>query len=98
MPFRKISMSWRSAGSVPTGLTMPSLASGFLPISALLLIWWWQDQFLPQSPSGGTGLRFETLEDDGEYPDTMPQAIKLIDAEGSFMRLQADHPERQGRG
>jgi hypothetical protein len=30
----------------------------------------------------GTGLRFETLEHGGEYPDTMPQAIKLIDAEG----------------
>jgi hypothetical protein len=30
----------------------------------------------------GTGLRFETLEHVGDYPDTMPQAIKLIDAEG----------------
>ena len=30
----------------------------------------------------GTGLRFETMEHGGEYPDTMPQAIKLIDAEG----------------
>jgi nitrate reductase beta subunit len=28
----------------------------------------------------GTGLRFETMEHGGEYPDTMPQAIKLIDA------------------
>jgi hypothetical protein len=28
----------------------------------------------------GTGLRFETMENCGEYPDTMPQAIKLIDA------------------
>jgi hypothetical protein len=28
------------------------------------------------------GLRFETMEHGGEYPDTMPQAIKLIDAEG----------------
>jgi hypothetical protein len=27
-------------------------------------------------------LRFETLDHGGEYPDTMPQAIKLIDAEG----------------
>ena len=27
---------------------------------------------------GGTGLRFETMEHGGEYPDTMPQAIKLI--------------------
>jgi hypothetical protein len=30
----------------------------------------------------GTGLRFETLEHGGEYPDTMPQAIKLTDALG----------------
>ena len=30
----------------------------------------------------GTGLRFETIEHGGEYPDTMPQAIKLVDAEG----------------
>jgi hypothetical protein len=27
-------------------------------------------------------LRFETMAHGGEYPDTMPQAIKLIDAEG----------------
>jgi hypothetical protein len=30
----------------------------------------------------GSGLRFETMDHGGEYPDTMPQAIKLIDAEG----------------
>jgi hypothetical protein len=30
----------------------------------------------------GTGLRFETLDHSGEYPGTVPQAIKLIDAEG----------------
>jgi hypothetical protein len=30
----------------------------------------------------GTGLPFETMEQGGEDPDTMPQAIKLIDAEG----------------
>jgi hypothetical protein len=30
----------------------------------------------------GTGLRLETMEHGGEYPNTMPQAIKLIDAEG----------------
>jgi hypothetical protein len=39
----------------------------------------------PQDPHmDGTGLRFETLDYGGEYPDTMPQAIKLIDAEGRF--------------
>src|SRR5437879_3762694 len=37
----------------------------------------------PQDPRmDGTGLRFETQEHGGEYPDTMPQAVKLIDAEG----------------
>jgi hypothetical protein len=37
----------------------------------------------PQDPQmDGTGLRFETLDHGGEYPDAMPQAIKLIDAEG----------------
>jgi hypothetical protein len=36
----------------------------------------------PQEPDlDGTGFRFETLDHGGEYPDTMPQAIKLIDAE-----------------
>jgi hypothetical protein len=30
----------------------------------------------------GTGPRFETLDHCGEYRDTMPKAIKLIDAEG----------------
>ena len=37
----------------------------------------------PQDPHGdGTGLTFETLEHGGEYPDTMPQAIRVTDAEG----------------
>jgi hypothetical protein len=37
----------------------------------------------PQDPYGdGTGLTFETLEHGGEYPDSMPQAIRLTDAEG----------------
>jgi hypothetical protein len=37
----------------------------------------------PQDPCGdGTGLVFETLEHGGEYPDTMPQAIRVTDAEG----------------
>jgi len=35
----------------------------------------------PRDPLG-TGLRFETLDHGGEYPDMMPQAIKLTDAEG----------------
>ena len=30
----------------------------------------------------GSGLRFETMDHGGEYPDAMPQAIRLIDTEG----------------
>ena len=37
----------------------------------------------PQDPRlDGTGWTFKTLEHGGEYPDTMPQAIKGMDAEG----------------
>jgi len=37
----------------------------------------------PQDPlMDGTGLRFETMEHRAECPDTTPQAIKLVDAEG----------------
>src|SRR5882724_4027779 len=37
----------------------------------------------PQDPhKNGAGLTFETLEHGGEYPDTMPQAIRLTDAQG----------------
>jgi hypothetical protein len=37
----------------------------------------------PQDPHlNGKVLRFETMEHGGEYPDTMPQAIKLTDAKG----------------
>lgn len=37
----------------------------------------------PQDPHlDGTGLRFETMDHGGEWADTMPQAIKLIDAKG----------------
>ena len=37
----------------------------------------------PQDPQlDGTGLRFETMDHGGEYPDQMPQAIRLVDAEG----------------
>ena len=50
----------------------------------------------PQDPSlDGTGLRFETLEHGGEYPDTMPQAIKVTDAEGREIAAKAK-PFRQG--
>lgn len=39
----------------------------------------------PQDPGmDGSGLTFKTLEHGGEYPDLMPQAIKLTDAEGRW--------------
>jgi hypothetical protein len=42
----------------------------------------------PQDPHmDGTGLRFETMEHGGEYPDTMPQAL---------LHLRANHTERKG--
>jgi hypothetical protein len=37
----------------------------------------------PQDPQmDGSGLRFETMDHGGEYPDDMPQAIILTDSEG----------------
>jgi hypothetical protein len=38
----------------------------------------------PQDPGDGTGLRFETGEHGGDYPDNMPQAITVIDAQGRW--------------
>ncbi len=39
----------------------------------------------PQDPGlKGEGLTFETLEHGGEYPDTMPQAIRMTDADGNW--------------
>ena len=37
----------------------------------------------PQDPNlNGAGLRLETLDHGGEYPDTMPQAIRLTNQLG----------------
>jgi hypothetical protein len=39
----------------------------------------------PQDPHGdGTGLGFETGEHGGDYPDNMPQAITVTDAQGRW--------------
>jgi len=39
----------------------------------------------PQDPHGdGTGLRFEKGEHGGDYPDNMPQAITVTDAQGRW--------------
>lgn len=39
----------------------------------------------PQDPHGdGTGLRFETGEHGGDYPDNMPQTITVTDSQGRW--------------
>lgn len=39
----------------------------------------------PQDPSqNGEGLTFFTMEHGGEEPDAMPQAIRVVDAEGRW--------------
>ena len=46
-------------------------------------------------------LRFETMEHRGKYPDTMPQAIKLIDAEGRscvYVPIMQDGKVVESRG
>ena len=53
----------------------------------------------PQDPHlnglNGKGLRFKTMERGGEYPDTMPQAIKVTDAKGRSCIYVSDHARRQ---
>ncbi|KKN77937.1 hypothetical protein LCGC14_0355020 [marine sediment metagenome] len=44
-----------------------------------------KEEMRPQDETmDGSGLTFETLEHGGEFPDTMPQAIKAQDAEGRW--------------
>lgn len=39
----------------------------------------------PQDPEmNGAGLSIETFEHGGEYPDTMPQALKITDKDGNW--------------
>jgi len=55
-------------------MPMPKLVHHFEPLTP---------EKRPQDPHlDGTGLTFETLEHGGDEPDTMPQAIRLTDAEG----------------
>jgi hypothetical protein len=49
----------------------------------------------------GTGLRFETGEHGGDYPDNMPQAITVTDAQGRWvvyvpLRVNKPQPDRYG--
>ncbi|MEN3290330.1 MAG: hypothetical protein V7634_4630 [Bradyrhizobium sp.] len=41
-----------------------------------------QDEYLDGRDMRFHGYKIETLEQGGEYPDTMPQAIEVTDAEG----------------
>jgi len=41
-----------------------------------------QDEYMDGRDMRFHGYRIETLEQGGEYPDTMPQAIEVTDAEG----------------
>jgi hypothetical protein len=51
----------------------------------------------PQDPlMDGCGLTFEALEHGGEYPDTMPQAIRMTDAQGRSATLRADQGSWEG--
>jgi hypothetical protein len=48
----------------------------------------------------GTGLRFETGEHGGDYPDNMPQAITVTDAQGrwaAYVPLRVDGNDRAHR-
>jgi hypothetical protein len=56
----------------------------------------------PQDPRrDGTGLRFETREHGGEYPDARPQAIKPIDVKGRscvYVRITQDRKAVDSQG
>jgi hypothetical protein len=50
----------------------------------------------PQDPHmDGTGLRFETMEHGGEYPDTMP-SHQVDRCRRPFLHLRAGHSTRAG--
>lgn len=68
------SSSATGAWGLLNGTPMPKLIHHFEPLTL---------EKRPHDPHlDGAGLTFETLEHGGDEPDTMPQAIKLIDAEG----------------
>jgi hypothetical protein len=50
----------------------------------------------PQDPSfSGQGLTFETLDYGGDYPDMMPQAIRVTDGQGNSCEYVAVNPARK---
>src|SRR6266446_10882563 len=53
----------------------------------------------PQDPHGdGTGLRFATGEHGGDYPDNMPQAITVTDAQGRWAVYVPSWRQDRGAG
>jgi hypothetical protein len=44
------------------------------------------------------GLQFETGEHGGDYPDNIPQAITVIDAQGRWGGVRSATSQRQDRG
>jgi hypothetical protein len=53
----------------------------------------WPTGSRPQDPSfDGRGLKFETLEHGGDYPDTMPQEIRVTDEAGNSCIYVVVHP------
>jgi hypothetical protein len=58
----------------------------------------WPPGSRPQDPGfDGTGLTFETLDHGGDYPDMMPQAIKVTDRDGNSCEYVAVNPRRRER-
>lgn len=56
---------------------------------------YWPPGSRPQDPSyDGSGLTFETLDHGGDYPDQMPQAIKVTDRHGNTCEYRAVNPRR----
>ena len=59
----------------------------------------WPPRSRPQDdPSfSGKGLKFETLDHGGDYPDMMPQAIRVTDGQGNSCEYVAVNPLSRGR-
>jgi hypothetical protein len=53
----------------------------------------WPKGSRPQDPHfDGRGLKFETLDHGGDYPDMMPQEIRVTDEAGNSCIYVAVHP------
>jgi hypothetical protein len=104
-------MSWRVALMWGTVIVVGVLATAYFLFQSFMFGWVTRTsdevthkfadmtpEKRPQDPNmDGTGLRFQTMEHGGEYPDTMPQATRLIRTpKGPLLHLRADHTGGQG--